>query len=460
VPGNAEAVAGDGAIDVSWNASNAADLAGYSIYTSTSSATGPWTLLPGGLVADTSRHVTGLSNGTQIWITVTATDTSGNESARSTAAAATQRGDPPAVINECGTLDANETWTADSVHSLTCVVVVPDGVTLTVTAGAVIKGDGGSNCSYNVGCAIAVRGSGTLNAAGTAANPITLTSINDNSIGGTTGTGTPAAGDWDGIWTNAGHVILDQVKLDYAATALRVDGSEVAIRGKVLNSIVGVQTCNWQSGADCAVDATNVDWGSAAGPFADPAPPRVCGAVTVDPWVGEDPSAQAYMFGSENCDGSKTPDQQAQDASTTYYQAIAGEEIDCGNGFQDACAAIRPLRTVSAQPNNSRPTTSQSLSMCRPQRPTSEANLLTRVVSSCAARPAIDETHENCPRNALRASRRNARETVSVVVHEEWVVDDVSCRGHHQVRQGVCEGLEEGQGPDPGPDSRGDGLVA
>src|SRR5664279_4213138 len=44
------------------------------------------------------------------------------------------------------------------------------------------------------------------------------------------------------------------------------------------------------------------------------------------------------------------------------------------------------------------------------------------------------ETHENCPRHALRATRRNARVAVSVVGHEEWVVDDVSCRGHHEVR--------------------------
>src|SRR5665647_125236 len=57
-----------------------------------------------------------------------------------------------------------------------------------------------------------------------------------------------------------------------------------------------------------------------------------------------------------------------------------------------------------------------------------------------------DETHENCPRNALRASRRNARETVTLLGHERWVVDEVSCRGHHQVREGVCEGRQEGQG--------------
>src|SRR5665647_2246059 len=57
-----------------------------------------------------------------------------------------------------------------------------------------------------------------------------------------------------------------------------------------------------------------------------------------------------------------------------------------------------------------------------------------------------DETHENCPRNALRASRRNARETVTLLGHERWVVAEVSCRGHHQVRAGVCEGRQEGQG--------------
>ena len=36
-----------------------------------------------------------------------------------------------------------------------------------------------------------------------------------------------------------------------------------------------------------------------------------------------------------------------------------------------------------------------------------------------AQRPPSGETHEYCPRNALRASRRNARVAVSVVGHEE-----------------------------------------
>ena len=55
-------------------------------------------------------------------------------------------------------------------------------------------------------------------------------------------------------------------------------------------------------------------------------------------------------------------------------------------------------------------------------------------------------THEKYPRKDLGASDKNARETVTVVRHGKWVVDDVSCRDHHQVREGVCEGVQEGQG--------------
>src|SRR5664279_2261986 len=69
------------------------------------------------------------------------------------------------------------------------------------------------------------------------------------------------------------------------------------------------------------------------------------------------------------------------------------------------------------------------------------------------------ETHENCPRNALRASRRNARVAVSVVGHEEWVVDDVSCRGHHEVRPVVPGRGQADEGPDTGRGGVRDRLV-
>src|SRR5664279_2722192 len=75
------------------------------------------------------------------------------------------------------------------------------------------------------------------------------------------------------------------------------------------------------------------------------------------------------------------------------------------------------------------------------------------------ARPPSGETHENCPRNALRASRRNARVAVSVVGHEEWVVDDVSCRGHHEVRTVVPGRGQADEGPDTGRGGVRDRLV-
>ena len=75
-------------------------------------------------------------------------------------------------------------------------------------------------------------------------------------------------------------------------------------------------------------------------------------------------------------------------------------------------------------------------------------------------RQTRDETHENCPRNTLGASRKSARETVTVVRHGKWVVDGGSCRDHGKVCQDVCEGFEEGQGADSGSGGRGDWLVA
>lgn len=60
-----------------------------------------------------------------------------------------------------------------------------------------------------------------------------------------------------------------------------------------------------------------------------------------------------------------------------------------------------------------------------------------------------DKTHEECRRNAFGASRRSARVTVSILGYENWAVDEVSCRGHQEVRQGVREGVKGGQRPDP-----------
>jgi hypothetical protein len=67
-------------------------------------------------------------------------------------------------------------------------ITVNTGGTMTVGAGATLKF--GPSTGANIKC------SGNLQVNGTAASRVKFTSINDNTSGGTTGTGSPAAGDW------------------------------------------------------------------------------------------------------------------------------------------------------------------------------------------------------------------------------------------------------------------------
>src|ERR1700757_643924 len=112
------------------------------------------------------------------------------------------------------------------------------------------------------------------------------------------------------------------------------------------------------------------------------------------------------------------------------------------------------------------PTPRQARMMCQPrEKPIWDLGAIrlpAATIVPCEIMPAQTPglTHEKCPRNALGASHKNARETVTVVRHGKWVVDDVSCGDDHQGPQGVCEGLQEGQGTDSGSGGRGDGVVA
>jgi hypothetical protein len=116
-----------------------------------------------------------------------------------------------------GTLAASESWLGSYVHQVTGVLVVPSGVTLTVNPGAVVK--------FAADSGITVLEGGTLNAQGTLPQPITFTSLRDDTIcGDSNGDGaatTPAAGDWRSLrFEVTGTASLSQVDIRYGGNSI------------------------------------------------------------------------------------------------------------------------------------------------------------------------------------------------------------------------------------------------
>ncbi len=134
---------------------------------------------------------------------------------------------PPTPI-EAGTgtiivdanITANTTWTRDKVYQLAGRITVVDGVTLTIEAGTVIKGEAGSGA--NATALIIARG-GVLLAEGTAAAPIIFTSVADEIKSGQI-----ASPNMDptlqGLW--GGLIVLGK-----APSSFKGDVSENAIEG-------------------------------------------------------------------------------------------------------------------------------------------------------------------------------------------------------------------------------------
>ncbi|MFN8534579.1 MAG: RHS repeat-associated core domain-containing protein [Dehalococcoidia bacterium] len=114
---------------------------------------------------------------------------------------------PVQTVN--GDLTSNTVWVGDTVYRITSQIVVKPGVTLTIQPGAVVKM---LSCS-NVACEgrIIVEDGASLIAQGTAAKPVAITSLRDDTLGGdTNGDGAasrPADGDWVGVFTGAASVV-------------------------------------------------------------------------------------------------------------------------------------------------------------------------------------------------------------------------------------------------------------
>jgi len=95
-------------------------------------------------------------------------------------------------VTHCGTLSGSEIWRAgDNVHIVSCDVTIPEGETLTVEAGTIIKLTRYADIIVH----------GKLLVQGNSGNPIYLTSYHDDSIGGDTDNEnvTPLPEDWGRI---------------------------------------------------------------------------------------------------------------------------------------------------------------------------------------------------------------------------------------------------------------------
>jgi hypothetical protein len=149
-----------------------------------------------------------------------------------------------------------------------------------------------------------------------------------------------SAGDGTGLVFRGTTALLTGDVFTRLGLAVDVSAGAVTLRANLREVTDGVTACDWAP-TDCTVDATHTSWGTsaAAGPFPAGAAALVCGAVLVSPWVGET-GTQTSAFGSQNCDGSPTPDEQESLAAQNFDQAVANDEIDCSDGFQDVCADI------------------------------------------------------------------------------------------------------------------------
>jgi hypothetical protein len=133
---------------------------------------------------------------------------------------------PPSIVDVSGTLTANTTWSPQlaSAYVTGGSVDIPAGVTLTLDPGTVVKASGGTEID-DFGTTENFSVEGTLDAVGTATNRVIFTSINDNSVGGTTGDGSPAAGDWAGIsGTTTATIDVEDSALRYAIEGIDISG--------------------------------------------------------------------------------------------------------------------------------------------------------------------------------------------------------------------------------------------
>ena len=120
-------------------------------------------------------------------------------------------------------ITSNTTWTSDKVYELGGRITVLNGVTLTIEAGTVIKGQAGTGA--NATALLIARGA-KLEANGTAALPIIFTSVSDEITPANVAAGNLASPNLDantsGLW--GGLIILGRAPISASANEVQIEG--------------------------------------------------------------------------------------------------------------------------------------------------------------------------------------------------------------------------------------------
>jgi len=147
-----------------------------------------------------------------------------------------------------------------------------------------------------------------------------------------------------GIRVTNSDVFIRDTHIHDVAIGMDVSGlSKVTYRGSFSNiSDRAIKACNWAHPLVCAVDAGYTDWGRAGGPMVSGGTDLICGAVTANPYLYNNSTLPGpELLQSQNCDNSNNPAYYLNENINYFKQRVNTKQIDCDNGFQDACQAIQ-----------------------------------------------------------------------------------------------------------------------